>query len=71
MMINSQQLPVLLILAGLRLAAALIPASPEQQTRRAIASLKTAISVAKEQNKECRFYVDYLIPLPPATKAGE
>jgi hypothetical protein len=70
-MINIQQLSVLLILAGLRLAAALIPASPQQQTRRAIASLRTAILVAKEQNKECRFYVDYLIPLPLETKAED
>jgi hypothetical protein len=71
-MINLQQLSVLwILLAGLRLANALIPASPEQQTRRAIASIRTAIFEAKEQNKECRLYVDYLIPLPPATKAED
>lgn len=55
------------------LVSSLIPASPQQQTRRAIASLSKAIADAKESgsNKPLRFYVDYLIPLPIETKAED
>lgn len=54
-----------------RLVVGLIPASPQQQTRRAIASLSKAIDSAKENGKPLRFYVDYLIPLPVETKAED
>lgn len=54
-----------------RLSSALIPGSPEQQTRRAIKSLTNAINGAKEEGRPLRFYVDYLIPLPPETKAED
>eukprot|EP00980_Cylindrotheca_fusiformis_P002078 scaffold463_cov92-Cylindrotheca_fusiformis.AAC.7 len=53
------------------LACALIPGSPEQQTRRAIRSLKNAIEAARENDRIARFYVDYLIPLPRETKAED
>ena len=53
------------------LASALIPASPQQQTRRAIQSISSAIADAREQGRPLRFYVDYLIPLPPETKAED
>lgn len=49
----------------------LIPASPQEQTRRAIRSLKNAVADARENNRVARFYVDYLIPLPPETKAED
>lgn len=45
---------------------ALIPSSPAEQTRRAIQSIKKAI-----QQGNRRLYVDYLIPLPPETKAED
>ena len=61
-------IPFLLCLA---VASALIPSSPEQQTRRAIASLSKAIETTRENNGKLRFYVDYLIPLPPETKAED
>jgi len=57
------------VLGGI--ASALIPASPEQQTRRAIQSLSKAIGNAREEGRPLRFYVDYLIPLPPETKAED
>mmetsp|Transcript_4538 Transcript_4538/g.6541 ORF Transcript_4538/g.6541 Transcript_4538/m.6541 type:complete len:272 (+) Transcript_4538:63-878(+) len=53
---------------SLSVVAALIPASPLEQTRRATRSLSDAIKDAKENNITPRFYVDYLIPLPPETK---
>lgn len=59
------------VLFQFQFAIALIPQSPEQQTRRAIASLRTAILDAKERGEERRFYIDYLIPLPPETKAED
>jgi hypothetical protein len=50
-------------------ASALIPQSPEQQIRRAIASLSKAIEATKEESgRKPRFLIDYLIPLPPETK---
>jgi hypothetical protein len=56
---------------NLSLALALIPASPQEQTRRAIRSLSSAIEDAKENSRKARFYVDYLVPLPPETKAED
>lgn len=51
--------------------SALIPASPQEQTRRAIASLTNAIENTRQRNGKLRFYVDYLIPLPPETQAAD
>ena len=47
---------------------ALIPATPAEQTARAIKSLKSAIA---SSSTPPRFYVDYLIPLPPETVAAD
>lgn len=55
----------------LGLADALIPATPQEQTRRAIKSLCNAIDDAKEKGNPLRFYIDYLIPLPPETQAAD
>lgn len=52
-------------------ASALIPASPQEQTRRAIRSLSNAIKDNREADRPRRFYVDYLIPLPPETQAAD
>ena len=60
----------------------LIPATPQEQTRRAIASIRNTIDGIKLHNndssttnnnnqKPLRIYVDYLIPLPPKTKAED
>lgn len=49
----------------------LIPATPQQQTYRAIQSIKSTIEDYREQGKPLRLYVDYLIPLPPETKAED
>jgi hypothetical protein len=56
--------------------SAWIPATPQEQTRRAIASLSKAIKDVRENSnnsgqKNLRFYVDYLIPLPPETVAAD
>jgi hypothetical protein len=57
---------------SLCLASALIPQSPEQQSRRAVASLSKAIEANKANGSgKTRFYVDYLIPLPPETKGED
>jgi hypothetical protein len=50
---------------------ALIPVSPREQTTRAVVSIKNAIEEHRKQSKPLRFYVDYLIPLPPETKAED
>lgn len=55
----------------LSVASALIPQSPQQQTRRAVASLSKAIEAMNEAGNRKRFFVDYLIPLPPETKAED
>ncbi len=47
----------------------LIPATPLEQTRRAIRSLRDAIG--EESQRPRRLYVDYLIPLPPETVAAD
>lgn len=52
-------------------AAALIPSSPQEQTRRAIRSIRDAITSVSGQAKSRRLYVDYLIPLPEETKAED
>jgi len=54
------------------LAWALIPATPGEQTRRAIRSTRETISKIREQsNVPPRIYVDYLIPLPPETSDAD
>jgi hypothetical protein len=60
---------IIAIVCGL--TSALIPATPEQQTLRAIQSLSNAIADARDQGRPPRFFVDYLIPLPPETKAED
>uniref|UniRef100_A0A7S1FTR5 DUF1995 domain-containing protein n=1 Tax=Corethron hystrix TaxID=216773 RepID=A0A7S1FTR5_9STRA len=60
-----------ILYCSLSFASALIPASPQEQTRRAIASLSNAIASKRENNGKLRFYVDYLIPLPPETQAED
>lgn len=50
---------------------ALIPVTPGEQTRRAIISTRDTISKIREANKPPRIYVDYLIPLPPATSDAD
>jgi hypothetical protein len=50
---------------------ALIPATPGEQTRRAIASTRESVSKIREANKPPRIYVDYLIPLPPETSDAD
>lgn len=52
-------------------AVSLIPATPQQQTFRAIQSIKNAINGCREEGKPIRLFVDYLIPLPPETKAED
>lgn len=49
----------------------LIPATPREQTSRAIRSIKDAIEGCREDGKPLRLYVDYLVPLPPETKAED
>ncbi|VEU35210.1 unnamed protein product [Pseudo-nitzschia multistriata] len=50
---------------------ALIPATPQEQTSRAIRSIKNAIDGRREEGKPVRLFVDYLVPLPPETKAED
>jgi len=50
---------------------ALVPQTPVEQTRLAIRSLKKAIEDYDKSAKPKRFYVDYLIPLPPETQAED
>jgi len=52
-------------------AEALIPATPREQTQRAISSIRKAIISRREEGKPLRFFVDYLVPLPPETKAED
>lgn len=60
-----------LTLSLLGLVVALIPVSPQEQTSRAISSIKNAIEGRREEGKPLRLYVDYLVPLPPATLAED
>jgi len=53
------------------LAAALIPATPAEQTSRAISSIKNAIEGRREEGKPLRLFVDYLVPLPPETRGED
>lgn len=66
---------LLLVLGRYRLVevadGALIPQSPAEQTRLAVRSLKQAMASAGADGRPKRFYVDYLVPLPPATKAED
>jgi hypothetical protein len=50
---------------------ALIPVTPREQTTRAVISIKNAIEEHRQQSKPLRFYLDYLIPLPPETRAED
>lgn len=52
-------------------ASALIPATPGEQTRRAIRSTKETISRIRESDLPPRIYIDYLIPLPPETSDAD
>lgn len=61
----------LIVLAIASFAVALVPQTPAEQTRLAIRSLKKAIEDYDENGKPKRFYVDYLIPLPPETQAED
>ena len=61
-------LPSLPLLLGP--ANALIPSTPGEQTRRAVASIRETISRAAD-GRPPRLYVDYLIPLPRETKAED
>jgi Domain of unknown function (DUF1995) len=49
----------------------IIPATPREQTARAVASIEDAIENHRHGGKPLRFFVDYLIPLPPETKAED
>mmetsp|Transcript_49477 Transcript_49477/g.53396 ORF Transcript_49477/g.53396 Transcript_49477/m.53396 type:complete len:316 (-) Transcript_49477:58-1005(-) len=55
----------------LLIANALIPATPREQTTRAVSSIRKTIEGCKQNGKPLRIYVDYLIPLPPATQAED
>ncbi|KAL3777703.1 hypothetical protein ACHAW5_010341 [Stephanodiscus triporus] len=52
---------------------ALIPATPGEQTRRAIASVRESISDIRSSSPSTpvRLYVDYLLPLSPATSDAD
>lgn len=66
MTILRKVLPVSLLLA--QGAWALIPVTPGEQTIRAIRSTRETISKIRESSTlPPRIYIDYLIPLPPAT----
>mmetsp|Transcript_23344 Transcript_23344/g.48834 ORF Transcript_23344/g.48834 Transcript_23344/m.48834 type:complete len:106 (-) Transcript_23344:11-328(-) len=60
-------IPALVTLLVAQGARALIPATPGEQTRRAITSMKEKIAQVRSSNLPPRIYIDYLIPLPPAT----
>lgn len=62
-----------LLVAMLICVDGLIPSTPKEQTTRAVASIKDAIEHHRQEEggKPLRFYVDYLIPLPPETKAED
>jgi hypothetical protein len=59
------------VLCFFDLAVALIPATPEAQTSRAISSIKNAIEGRREAGAPLRLFVDYLVPLPQETKAED
>lgn len=58
---------LMLLLLAAPVARALIPATPGEQIRRAIVSTRDTISKIRSTNMPPRIYVNYLIPLPPAT----
>mmetsp|Transcript_23620 Transcript_23620/g.55966 ORF Transcript_23620/g.55966 Transcript_23620/m.55966 type:complete len:273 (-) Transcript_23620:127-945(-) len=53
------------------LAFALIPATPKEQTSRAISSIKKAVEGRQKEGKPLRLFVDYLIPLPLETRTED
>lgn len=66
-------LPTLLI----SLVSGLVPTTPVEQRRLAVRSLKKAIEASSNDDEAAgnkfpkRFFVDYLIPLPPETQAAD
>jgi hypothetical protein len=70
MPINCLSLSVYPVLLG-AVVNGLIPATPREQTARAVASIQDAIEHHRQEGKPLRFFVDYLIPLPPETKAED
>jgi Domain of unknown function (DUF1995) len=81
---SSSTMVLMISILFLGIASALIPSSPQEQTRRAIKSIKNAIERHKTEQlqqlllqqpppggRPCRLYVDYLIPLPPETVAAD
>ena len=70
-MVRTAEFLLLLVPCFFDLAGALIPATPMEQTSRAISSIKNAIEGCREDGKPLRLYVDYLIPLPPETQAAD
>lgn len=69
-MVLNHTLPFLCLLLISKKVFGLIPATPIEQSSRAIASLRNIIRDRDEDStsKPKRFYVDYLIPLPLETK---
>ena len=61
----------LLLLLVVPRTLALIPATPAEQTQRAISSVRDTISKIREANKPPRVYIDYLIPLPIETSDAD
>jgi len=70
-MLRFQLAFLLSLVLGRKVSTLIIPDSPQQQTVRAISSLRNAILTAKETGGNNRLYVDYLIPLPPETQAAD
>ena len=70
-MIRTAEFLLLFVPCFFDLAGALIPATPREQTSRAISSIKNAIEGCREEGKPLRLYVDYLVPLPPETQAED
>lgn len=59
------------VLCFFDLAAGLVPATPKEQTSRAISSIKNAIDGRREEGAPLRLFVDYLVPLPQETRAED
>lgn len=70
-MASAFDLFLLLFLCSFDRVFGLIPATPREQTSRAISSIKDAIEGRREEGKPLRLFVDYLVPLPPETKAED
>jgi hypothetical protein len=67
---NYLSLSICLVLLAV-VVTGLIPATPREQTARAVTSIRDIIKHNRLQEKPLRFYIDYLIPLPPETKAED